>query len=198
MTFASRSEFCLFQSALDLAHGYWSRLVKQGDAVVDATCGNGHDTLVLSKLCGPQGRVWAFDVQEAALEATRKRVGTAPQLILCHADHADLDKYVDQPVRLVVYNLGYLPGGDKAQTTCVDSTLRSVQQASDKLLPGGALSITCYPGHQEGAREQEALLHWAESLAQDQWSACHHRWYNRRRGPSLLLIQKSGLLQKDY
>ena len=166
-----------FGNHLRLAKEKWSEIIRPGDLVVDATCGNGQDTKFLLSLTD---RVIACDIQEAAIATTRERTGIEPRLCC----HAELE--VEEQVQLVVYNLGYLPGSDKRVTTQVESTLRSAK----KFLPlvTGALSITCYPGHEEGAREEEALLEWAAELPSNRWSVCHHRWLNRARSPSLLFI----------
>jgi Putative rRNA methylase len=169
----------LFGKHLALAHGYWTELIKPGELAVDATCGNGHDTKFLLSLTD---RVIACDVQEAAITATRERTGMEP-LLCCHAE---LPLQIAEPVKLAVYNLGYLPGSDKALTTRLETTLTSVERFLPKVT--GAISITCYPGHDEGAREEEALLEWAAKLPSNRWSVCHHRWLNRARSPSLLFI----------
>ncbi len=39
---------------------------------IDATCGNGFDTLFLCRTAGENGHVKAFDIQEQAIERTRK------------------------------------------------------------------------------------------------------------------------------
>ncbi len=187
-----QSDFPLFRSHRGLAHDYWRRLVKPGDVVVDATCGNGHDTLHLAELVGPTGTVWAFDLQSEALEATKSK--TAGSVVQCvEACHTKLASWVPlRSVRMVVYNLGYLPGGDRDVTTRVDTTLESVRVACQLLIPGGALSITCYPGHPEGDREQAALLDLTRDLDKSEWCVCHHVLHNRRQAPSLLLVQKVG------
>ncbi len=94
-------------------------------------------------------------------------------------------------IKLVVYNLGYLPGGDKTKTTHVATTLQSLHQAQALLQKGGVISITCYPGHKEGAHEQNVILNHAARLPPKEWSCCHHMWLNRQQSPSLLLIQKA-------
>jgi hypothetical protein len=194
-----RSFFPLFQSHLDLAHDYWARLVKIGDAIIDATSGNGYDTLKLCQLALSidKGKVYAFDIQSTAIESTRQLIQHFPAELRsrihleqrCHSTFPDM--IVPESIRLIVYNLGYLPGGDKRLTTCKDTTLQSLSRAKNLLLPGGAISITCYPGHAEGAQEQEALLDYTSRLSPSQWSCCHHVWLNRQQAPSLLLIQKN-------
>lgn len=125
------------------------------DTVIDATCGNGKDTEVLAALV-PEGHVWSMDIQKNALERARQRISAKNVTFLCQS-HADFP-LVSSP-KLIVYNLGYLPGGDKTITTMAETTLASVQKALDLVCPGGAVSIMCYPGHPEGAREQKILLH---------------------------------------
>ncbi len=191
-----RRNFPLFQGHLDFAHQIWERHLKPGDAVIDATAGNGHDTLklALSALSGDAGEVWAFDLQEEAVAATRLLLEsqlTEKQLKRVHLLCKSHDQLPKITPKLVVYNLGYLPGGDKSITTSKECTLTSVQLASKLLAPEGLISITCYPGHSEGAIEEEALLLWSAKLPPKEWSVSHLRWCNRRKSPSLLLLQKA-------
>jgi SAM-dependent methyltransferase len=199
------SHFPLFQSHLDLAHHHWERLIQGGDTVIDATCGNGHDTLLLSRLAlyhplvESKGHVIGFDIQESAIQKTRDllrehlQTEQLDRVQLIHGSHDFFpENIVARSVRLVVYNLGYLPGGNKQITTRVETTLASVKRAQELLMPGGAISLTCYPGHSEGQVEEEALLELVSSWEAREWSCCHHRWLNRRSAPSLLLIQRHG------
>lgn len=195
-----RHTFPLFQSHLDLAHTYWTQLVQPGDLVIDATCGKGHDTLKLCQLAlsGDKGKVYAFDIQLTAIETTRLHLMSSLTseewacVYLQQRCHASFPEEIEvKSVKLIVYNLGYLPGGDKTRTTQVDTTLRSLQQAQTLLQPGGAISITCYPGHLEGEKEQHALLQEIACLCPKEWSCCHYTWLNRTRAPSLLLLQRA-------
>ncbi|MCE5319058.1 MAG: class I SAM-dependent methyltransferase [Parachlamydia sp.] len=187
----------LFRSHLDLAHTYWKKLVQPGDILIDATCGNGHDTLTLARL-HPR-LLYAIDIQPTALESAHKRLdqelssSLLSSIKFIEGSHAQFPPQITPAsVKLLVYNLGYLPGGDKATTTQSSTTLESVAKALELVVPGGAISITCYPGHEEGAREEAALLSFAEQLDKQVWSCCHHRWINRKQAPSLLLLQKDG------
>jgi len=167
-------------SHLHLAHTYWKETITPGDLVIDATCGNGHDTLYLTEL-GAQ--VVAYDVQEAAIEATRLKVPNAHFKLQSHA-HFD-----EEEAALIVYNLGYLPGGDKRRTTQGETTLQSVEKALK--IATKAISITCYPGHPEGAREEALLLEFLKAIDKKQWTICHHQWLNCRAAPSLLWLTKN-------
>ncbi len=192
--------FPLFQSHLDVAHSYWKSLVASGDLVIDATCGNGHDTLLLAQLAlsENEGSLYAVDVQPSAIENTRKRLeaalapGELSRIHLVEQSHENFPVAIaKESVKLIVYNLGYLPGGDKGVTTCVTTTLESLQNALVLVQPGGCISVTAYPGHDEGMQEFEQLIPFFQSLDKKLWSCCQHSWLNRRRAPSLFIVQKA-------
>ncbi|MBS0647604.1 MAG: class I SAM-dependent methyltransferase [Verrucomicrobia bacterium] len=168
---------------LDQAYLYWKDLLKSDDRVIDATCGNGKDSLRLTELV-PQGHVYALDIQEAALQKARALIPHSNITYL-------LQSHVVLPqgrIKLIVYNLGYLPGGNKDLTTMTSTTLGSLQQAASLLIVGGALSITCYPGHDEGAREEQAIQCWVEGLDPQKWRITYHHW--REKSPTLFFIVK--------
>lgn len=167
----------MFVNPIQLAHSYWKAILSEGDLVIDATCGNGHDTAYLT---GLGVRVIAYDIQKQAIESARKR---APAATYRHLSHASI---LEKEAALIVYNLGYLPGGDKSVTTLCDSTLESVQRAVE--ITTKAVSITCYPGHPEGAKEEKLLLEFVSSLDPKKWLACHHKWLNRLQAPSLIWL----------
>jgi SAM-dependent methyltransferase len=201
------STFSLFNSHLDLAHDYWQSILttlspNENSIVVDATCGNGRDTLFLAQI-GPseknrrKQRLIAIDKQPQAIENSKKLLQEQlPAESLSHIEfhtscHSSFPADIPPAsVILIVYNLGYLPGGDKNITTTLNTTLQSLQSALPLLRPGGLISVTCYPGHYEGKKEEKCLLEFAGSLPPSQWSSCHHRWLNRKEAPSLLLLQK--------
>lgn len=188
-----------FFSHLDLAHDYWKQVLQPGNLVIDATCGNGNDTLALAKLVliGGKGRVYSLDIQEQALENAKKLLQKnlsekdLERVHLCKQSHHELLTLpLSEPVKLIVYNLGYLPKGDKAITTMTSSTLESIKQALELIDPLGYISITCYPGHPEGIREQTALLEFFQNLPSHAWNVCFHNWVNKRKAPTLFFIQK--------
>jgi hypothetical protein len=176
-------EFPLFQSHLDLAHFWWARLVTPSDTVIDMTCGNGHDTKVLSTL-NPK-RLIAIDIQPQALERAKLLAPDAEFFLKDHSQYPD--ELEDKSVKLAVYNLGWLPGSDKSCTTLATTTLKSVFSLMPKIVSGGLISLTCYPGHAEGKKEEDALLDALKGL--QGWSVCYHTWVNKKAAPSLILLQ---------
>lgn len=192
-------DFPLFQSHIDLAHSYWEKLVQKGDIVIDATCGNGHDSLKLAELALTPlaGSLWALDIQEQAIKKTLQKLNsqldaeTIIRIHLVQQSHASFPKNIlNESVKLIVYNFGYLPGADKAITTKVESTLESINAGKELIMPGGAISLTCYPGHAEGALEEKHILENIQNWLPQTWNITEHRWLNRHQAPTLIILQR--------
>lgn len=180
---------------LTFAHHIWARFLPTGGSALDATAGNGHDTLKLAQLAGQTGKVYAFDIQAQALDATRNRLerhGATKQVQLIHAPHQQLADFVPNGLHLAVFNCGYLPHGDKSLTTQTENTLTALQHSLTHLRAGGLLSVALYPGHHEGERETAAVSDWAKNLNYQQFSVLQYQFVNRpNRPPQLLLIEKT-------
>lgn len=176
-------------SAVRWAHLLMEDRVRPGDAVMDATAGNGHDTLFLAQLVGPEGRVWAFDVQEAAVLESRRRLAEAgiANATVVHAGHETMREHVPAEwhgkLNAIMFNLGYLPGSDKSIITHTETTLQAISAALELLAPGGILTIAVYPGHDGGTQEQQAITEWAASLPPRQFEAQLIRPINRSASP---------------
>lgn len=176
-------------SAVGWAHLLMEDRLRPGDSVIDATCGNGHDTLFLAQLVGSQGRVWAFDVQEAAVVETRRRLAEAGILTatVVHAGHETMAQHVPPErhgqVAGIMFNLGYLPGSDKSVITLTETTLRALSVALDLLAPHGLLTLAVYPGHEGGAQEQQAITQWAAGLSPRHFEVQLLRPINRSASP---------------
>lgn len=153
------------------AQGLMREHVLPGDIAIDATAGNGHDTLLLAELVGEAGQVFAFDNLANAIESTRSRLIEAGLerrvTLLCHGHEQMLQTIPESlhgKLKAVIFNLGYLPGGDKSHTTQTATTLSALTQAFKLLMPGGMLSIMAYTGHNGGRAEAEAIKQWAAAL----------------------------------
>jgi tRNA A58 N-methylase Trm61 len=148
------------------AHREIAAVLREGDLAIDATAGNGHDTVFLAKLVGETGKVIAFDVQEQAIVSTRERLAAETLLErvkLVHGSHGLIAEHATPgSVSAVMFNLGYLPGGDHAVITRTEETLQALDGALGVLRPGGILTIVCYPGHEGGNEESSAVVAWAE------------------------------------
>ena len=167
----------------------------RGDVAVDFTMGNGNDTLFLSKTVGEEGRVYAFDIQESALDSTRARLtaeGAPENYTLICASHHRVREFVKEPIKAGMFNLGYLPGsGLKAVTTMRETTMPAVEAAIDMLLPDGVLIVAIYPGHEEGALEGDMLREYFATLSKYRICASEFRILNSPTSPYFFLIEKS-------
>ena len=188
-----------------MAHMMVERVVKTGDLVVDATAGNGHDTLFLANLVGSTGRVIGFDIQESAIQSTHRRTVNQCQVRLVHDGHENMTAVVQDLIKdpseklwpdtssgvaAVMFNLGYLPGGSKTVTTLPETTLSALDQALVLLRPGGLVTLVLYPGHAGGAEESSAVRAHVDNLGPDFSMARYHRIKSRKPAPELLAIER--------
>ena len=185
--------YCL-KSARYLAQDCLRQVVRPGDAVIDATCGNGHDTLFLAGLVGDAGTVFGFDLQKAAIERTAARLAENGVLDRCRlyaVGHEHLLEYVKEPVRAAAFNLGWLPGSDKAVTTQWPTTQTAVDGALSLLLPGGVVTICAYPGHEAGNLELNHLKARLAQLRPQEYNVLSQRFLNAGPGaPECFVIQR--------
>ena len=179
------------RSARFVAAEILEKIIEPGDRVIDATMGNGHDTEKLCRLVGPEGLVYAFDIQHAAVETTRRRLAGAElenRACLFQMGHEHLAQQVHEPVKAVVFNLGWLPGGDHRVTTRTETTLAAAEQALSLLQELGVLVMCVYPGHQEGASELQALTAFFAALPPQRYNVLLHTFLNAGEGAPLCIV----------
>ncbi len=224
----------ILQKTTELAMHITLAYINEGDAVIDATAGNGKDTLKLAKAVGENGSVLAFDIQEKALTTTEKllKENGFKNVEYINDNFVNLDKYIGfkvqkttnteldtatltdnytnlsdksssitftsnnsasspSPISAIVFNLGYLPNGDRTITTKKEDTIIAVQKALDLIKTGGIVTITMYPGHTEGAEEQKALLAFSKTLPALEYHAVYFSMHNQgEKAPEILAITK--------
>lgn len=181
--------FKYFKNQIELAKKIISQLVSEGDIVVDCTVGQGHDTLTLSRQVGDLGKVYGFDIQAMAIDMAKDRLkseGAYKNVVLINDGHENIDEYIDEEVKLVMYNLGYLPRGDKSIVTKASTTLESIKKSLDLLKKNGLLLITCYTGHKGGFSEKEAVEKFLKKLDQKKYSVLEFNFMNQKNNPPIL------------
>lgn len=174
-------------------------VIKPGDIVIDATVGNGYDTLFLANAVGSTGQVLGFDVQPQALENTRlmlEQHNVRQRVTLFLHNHADLADCIPpagkRRIRSVMFNLGYLPRGNKSVITQASSTLTALDAVLPHLRPGGVISIVAYRGHPGGEQETEAVAAWSSRLAAADYGVDHFTPRNASgKAPLLIIIRRN-------
>lgn len=178
-----------------------------GDLAVDLTAGKGRDTHALAKAVGSAGQVVAFDLQAAAIEQTteylranglqvnhRSADHPLPEqsgIFLIQACHSTLSAVLKSPAKVIMANLGYLPGGDLSLVTRAASTLAALQQSLSLLVPGGRLIVTLYPAHPGGAEESGVVDSLLCNLSRDHWQVLSLHAANRSEAPYLLVAERT-------
>lgn len=162
--------------------------VQAGDTVIDATAGNGHDTYFLATLTGDAGKVYAFDIQQQAIVATRERVKDFRHVELIQDSHAKIKDYVANPISAAVFNLGYLPKGDHAIITKAQSTLAAIGQCLDLLKTNGVVAIVIYSGHDGGSEERDAVIDYVQALPQVLYDVLQYGFINQKHSPPFLVV----------
>lgn len=184
----------------ELTHQILTDCLRSGDLAIDATAGNGHDTLKMASLVGQEGEVVAIDIQEAAITATRlhlQKSGCLDQVRLVCDDHAavlaGLSSRHRAQAAAITFNLGYLPGGDHQKITTPETTVAALKASLPLLKPAAPLLVTAYRGHPGGQAEADAVAHWIPCLDPSQWSvACEDppARTDRRKPPILWTIRR--------
>lgn len=179
----------LLHRVLPFSKRLMSETILPGESVVDATAGNGNDTFFLAELVGEDGKVFAFDIQQAALEATAGRLGELTSRVNLILDsHANVDRYVNQPIGGAMFNLGYLPySNDKSIITKPDSTIQAIHKLLGMLKKGGIITISVYDGHDGGKEERDALLAYVKTLHQADVHVIRYELLNQRNNPPFLV-----------
>lgn len=182
----------LIENALRFSHTLLINTISPGDIVVDATVGNGDDTVLLAKLVGPYGKVYGFDVQEQAIRQTKEKLlytSLLPQVELYHQGHETVEDVlnVDTPLAGAVFNLGYLPKSDKSIITKSHTTLKAISTLLPMLRKGALLIVVVYYGHEGGSEEKEAVLNFASHLSQKEYTVLRYGFVNQQNQPPFLL-----------
>lgn len=179
---------------LKLVHLICKDHIQEGNVIIDATVGNGHDTLFLANLIKnhKKSKLYGYDIQKKAIDATKgnlKSQGLKYTSLKC-ASHEQIETdFSIQSVDLILFNLGYLPGSDKAITTTSKSTLAACQSSLKKLTANGLLIITVYPGHPQGKIEDEYLRRWIESMNSTSVKAYCYKLAKASSSPYVIIVK---------
>jgi predicted methyltransferase len=169
--------------------------LKPGDIAVDCTVGNGHDTAYLASLVGESGHVYGFDIQEQALANTKGRLveqNLDKRVTLFHSGHEEVRSFIPidkvKNLKAAIFNLGYLPGGDKSIVTKSTSTLAAVSALLDIMPTGGTIVLVIYHGHEEGKTEKNSVLSFVEQIDQRHAHVVKYEFINQANNPPFVVV----------
>lgn len=170
-------------------HHFIREHVNRGDICIDATAGNGNDTLLLCELVGEHGKVIAFDIQKEAVENTRRRLeeqGILERAEVLLESHTNMSRYAEaDSVSCIVFNFGYLPGGDHALATKKDTSIAAIHEGLGLLKRGGMMSLCIYSGGDSGFEERDAILTELKQLDSKKYLVVLSEYYNRPNNPPI-------------
>lgn len=180
----------VLKNAVMMSHEMLNEVVEEGDVVVDATCGKGYDTVFLSKLVGNRGKVYSFDIQEIAIDIAKKNVADnacCDNIKFIIDGHENVDVYVDEEPRAVIFNLGYLPTGDHSIATRGNTTVVAVEKALKLVCKNGVVIVVVYSGGDTGFEEKNLVLGFTSKLNSREYNVMRVDFINQVNNPPLLL-----------
>ncbi|EOI06373.1 rRNA methylase [Enterococcus moraviensis ATCC BAA-383] len=181
----------MLQTAMRFSHTLLKEIIQTGDTVVDATMGNGNDTALLAQLVGTNGLVYAFDIQEQALQNTENRLlesGVREQVRLLHQGHETIETAIPEEtaLRAAIFNLGYLPKSDKQIITKPDTTKQALDALLTRLVSNGRIILVVYYGHAGGEAELALIKEYSQQLPQEEYSVLTYQFINQKNNPPIL------------
>ena len=193
MTYTMEELLPVLKNALGQSHDIMRQVVIEGNIVVDATAGNGNDTALLAELVGEKGRVYSFDIQEKAINNTARKLrdrNLLERVTLINKGHQSMDSYVDNEVRAVVFNLGYLPGGDHSIGTRAVTTIQALEKAMEILEVGGVVIMVVYYGGDSGFEEKDCLMEYIKGVDCRKFSVMKTEFVNQVNCPPILVCME--------
>ena len=172
-----------------LAKNFLKENICKGDVVIDATMGRGNDTLFLKQLVGDNGFVYAFDIQQEAIDATKNRLienNVYENVSLILDGHENMDKYIENKnIACVVFNFGYLPRANHNIATKANTSIVAIKKALQCLKEKGVISLCVYQGGDTGFEEKEAILNFVKDLDYNKYTVIISEFFNRPNYPPI-------------
>lgn len=176
----------IINNPVKLSHYIIENRTKNNIKACDMTAGNGYDSKFILDKKNPE-ILYAFDIQDLAKDNTLKLIGNRSNLKFILDNHKNIDKYINEKIDLFVYNLGFLPKGDKYITTDYKSVIESLKYSLKLLNKNGLILITFYPGHDKGKEESKYVGEFLKSLNQKLFQVIKYDFFNQINNPPYLV-----------
>ncbi|MGG0656253.1 class I SAM-dependent methyltransferase [Rummeliibacillus pycnus] len=178
------------QRVLQYAQFLLRQTVEEGDVVVDATAGNGYDTVFLAQLVGEKGHVYAFDVQQQAVNSTKNRLheeGLSERVSVILDGHENVAHYINERISAAIFNLGYLPGSEHDIITKPNTTLKAIESLLGLVKVGGMIVLVVYYGHEGGKEERNQVIEYVSNLPQKKVHVLRYEFINQKNDPPFII-----------
>jgi 16S rRNA C1402 N4-methylase RsmH len=178
---------------VEFSHWLFNNHLEKHDILIDATCGNGKDTLFLANKLTSEGKLYAFDIQKEPIKNTKNKVkenDLKSDIDYINDGHENIDKYVDESVDGIIYNLGFLPWSNKDIKTEKHTTITSLNKSLNMLNVGGLIVVVIYSEHEGGFDEKEAVLNFARKLNYKNYNVSHYHFINQKKTPPEVIAIK--------
>lgn len=191
----------MLQTALHFSHSLLEEILQPGDHVIDATMGNGYDTVFMAEKIGKTGHVYSFDIQKEALLSTKSKL-TEQDLLdrtsLFLQSHETLGTVVDeaQPIKAGIFNLGYLPKSDKSVITLPETTRTAMEEILKRLVSRGRMILVVYYGHDGGEKELDMVQDYCQSLPQEKYNVLKYQFINQKNNPPILYCVEKKVVKR--
>ncbi len=174
---------------LKYAHRLLEEVVTSNDICLDMTLGCGKDTLFLKDICK---KVYAFDIQEEAIKKSKELMKDCKNVEFILDGHENVLLHINEKVKGIIFNLGYLPGGNKKITTHFETTIKALKDSLTLLSDKGICVICLYPGHLEGNKESIEVTKYVKGLNQKEFTVLKYEFINQINNPPFLIaIEKN-------
>ncbi|KAA9177709.1 SAM-dependent methyltransferase [Enterococcus durans] len=191
----------MLQTALHFSHSLLEEILQPGDHVIDATMGNGYDTVFMAEKIGKTGHVYSFDIQKEALLSTKSKL-TEQDLLdrtsLFLQGHETLGTVVEeaQPIKAGIFNLGYLPKSDKSVITLPETTRTAMEEILKRLVSRGRMILVVYYGHDGGEKELDMVQDYCQSLPQEKYNVLKYQFINQKNNPPILYCVEKKVVKR--
>lgn len=176
----------IINNPVKLSHYLIENRVENNIRACDMTAGNGKDSKFILDNKNPK-ILYAFDIQKLSQERCKKLIGQRKNFKFILDDHKNIEKYIEEKIDLFIYNLGFLPKGDKSITTNYKSVIESLKSCLNLLNENGLILITFYPGHDEGKNEEKYVGEFLKNLDQKTFQVIKYNFYNQINTPPFLV-----------
>lgn len=181
-------------NTMNIAKEWIKNHITEGSVCVDATAGRGNDTVFLCELVGDKGKVYAFDIQEEAVESTKNLIKSKNlSAEIFHDSHINMNKYIGkETVDGIMFNFGYLPGGDHTKSTSAQTSIKAIEVGLELLRQGAVMCLCVYHGGDTGFEEKDAILKYIKQLDYKKYTVGVCELYNKPNNPPIsVIIQKN-------